>query len=134
MTGVQTCALPISYQKDQFAEAGIDKEFVQDNQSRDIIHPLGFYRSKTQHLIGLATALDEPPSNGWKPTAFIRWGTWHGFLSTEKIACTVVRSLYHTINSRVAEVHVGACHVSFCPVHHFAFFYFTAVHFVEQFP
>ncbi len=25
----------------------------------DIIHPLGFYRSKTQHLIGLATALDE---------------------------------------------------------------------------
>lgn len=28
-------------------------------QIEDIIHPLGFYRSKTQHLIGLATALDE---------------------------------------------------------------------------
>ena len=28
-------------------------------QVEDIIHPLGFYRSKTQHLIGLATALDE---------------------------------------------------------------------------
>ena len=25
-----------TYQKDQFAEAGIDKEFVQDNQSRSI--------------------------------------------------------------------------------------------------
>lgn len=28
-------------------------------QVEDIIHSLGFYRSKTQHLIGLATALDE---------------------------------------------------------------------------
>ena len=28
-------------------------------QVEDIIHPLGFYRSKTQHLIGLATALDQ---------------------------------------------------------------------------
>ena len=28
-------------------------------QGEDILHPLGFYRSKTQHLIGLATALDE---------------------------------------------------------------------------
>ncbi|MBT1164040.1 endonuclease III [Bifidobacterium felsineum] len=28
-------------------------------QVEEIIHPLGFYRSKTQHLIGLATALDE---------------------------------------------------------------------------
>ena len=26
-----------TYQKDQFAEAGIDKEFVQDNQSRSCI-------------------------------------------------------------------------------------------------
>ena len=48
-------------------------------------------------------------------------------------ACTVVRSLYHTINNRVAEVHVGACHVYFGTEHHFAFFYITAVHFVEQF-
>ena len=28
-------------------------------QVEDIIHPLGFYRSKTQHLLGLAAALDE---------------------------------------------------------------------------
>ena len=27
-----------TYQKDQFAEAGIDKEFVQDNQSLSLIH------------------------------------------------------------------------------------------------
>ena len=24
---------------------------------------------------------------GWKPTAFIRWGTWHGFQSMGKIVC-----------------------------------------------
>lgn len=29
------------------------------SQVEDIIHPLGFYRSKTQHLLGLAAALDE---------------------------------------------------------------------------
>ena len=31
-------------------------------------------------------SIDEPSSD-WKPTAFIRWGTWHGFPSTEKIVC-----------------------------------------------
>ena len=44
-----------TYQKDQFAEAGIDKEFVQDNQSRSTrglntarARPSGSSRSQTR--------------------------------------------------------------------------------------
>ncbi len=40
-----------TYQKDQFAEAGIDKEFVQDNQSRStrgVLRGLHFQKEHTQ--------------------------------------------------------------------------------------
>ena len=40
-----------TYQKDQFAEAGIDKEFVQDNQSRStrgVLRGLHFQKNHTQ--------------------------------------------------------------------------------------
>ena len=40
-----------TYQKDQFAEAGIDKEFVQDNQSRStrgVLRWLQFQKNHTQ--------------------------------------------------------------------------------------
>ena len=42
-----------TYQKDQFAEAGIDKEFVQDNQSRStrgVLRGLHFQKEHTRQV------------------------------------------------------------------------------------
>ena len=48
-----------TYQKDQFAEAGIDKEFVQDNQSRSTRGVLrGLHFQKNPHP-GQAGACDQ---------------------------------------------------------------------------
>ena len=46
---------------------------------------------------------------------------------------TVVRMLPDAIDNRVAEVHVGACHVNLGTEHHGAFFNLSGVHFLEQF-
>ena len=54
-------------------------------QVEDIIHPLGFYRSKTQHLIGLATALDER-FGGVVPR------TMESSTSTTRLPLTIVRT------------------------------------------
>lgn len=45
---------------------------------------------------------------------------------------TVVRMFHHAIDNRVAEVHVGTCHVNFGTEHHGAFFNLSGVHFLEQ--
>ncbi|NEG55295.1 endonuclease III [Bifidobacterium platyrrhinorum] len=42
----------------RFPEAA-DLAAANPQEVEDIIHPLGFYRSKTKHLLGLAVALDE---------------------------------------------------------------------------
>ena len=48
-------------------------------------------------------------------------------------ACAVVRVFYHTIDDRIAEVHIGISHVNLCTEHHSAFFDFTAIHLFEKF-
>ena len=40
--------------------------------------------------------------------------------------------LHDAIDNRVAEVHVGACHVNLGTEHHGAFFNLSGVHFLEQ--
>ena len=46
---------------------------------------------------------------------------------------TVVRMFHHAIDNRVAEVHVGTCHVNFGTEHHGAFFDLAAIHFLKKF-
>ena len=46
---------------------------------------------------------------------------------------TVVRSFYHTVDNRVAEVHVRVGHVNLGTQYHLAFFNFSGIHFLEQF-
>ena len=47
--------------------------------------------------------------------------------------CTMMRMLgYDSVHYRVAEVHVGGCHVDFRPQYHRAVRHFAAVHFFEQ--
>ena len=46
---------------------------------------------------------------------------------------TVVRMFHHAIDNRVAEVHVGTCHVNFGTEHHGAFLYLAGIHLLEQF-
>ena len=48
-------------------------------------------------------------------------------------ARTVVRMFHHTIDNRVAEVHVGACHVNLGTKHHGPFLNLAGVHLLKQF-
>jgi len=48
-------------------------------------------------------------------------------------ACTVMGRFYYAVDNRVAEVHIGACHIYFGTQHHLSFFYFSGVHLLEQF-
>ena len=48
------------------------------------------------------------------------------------IACTPVRHVQDTIHNRVAEVHVGACHVYLGTENHLARFYVATVHLAEK--
>ena len=45
---------------------------------------------------------------------------------------TVVRMFHHTIDNRVAEVHIRVCHVDFGTEHHSTFFDLATVHLAEQ--
>ena len=47
-------------------------------------------------------------------------------------ARAMVRMLHYTVDDRVAEVHVGACHVYLGAEHHGTFLNLAAVHFLEQ--
>ena len=49
-----------------------------------------------------------------------------------RVTRAVVRSLHHTVDNRVAEVHVRACHVNLGTEHHLAFLYLAGVHLLEQ--
>ena len=54
-----------TYQKDQFAEAGIDKEFVQDNQSRStrgVLRGLHFQKNHTQGKLVRVTGVKSTTS------------------------------------------------------------------------
>ena len=109
-----------TYQKDQFAEAGIDKEFVQDNQSRStrgVLRGLHFQKNHTQGKLVRVTrgevfdvAVDCRPNSAtfgkWvgvtlseenKKMFYIPEGFAHGFLvlSDEAEFCYKVTDFYH---------------------------------------
>ena len=98
-----------TYQKDQFAEAGIDKEFVQDNQSRStrgVLRGLHFQKNHTQGKLVRVTrgevfdvAVDCRPNSAtfgkWvgvtlseenKKMFYIPEGFAHGFLVLSDVA------------------------------------------------
>ena len=108
-----------TYQKDQFAEAGIDKEFVQDNQSRStrgVLRGLHFQKNHTQGKLVRVTkgevfdvAVDCRPHSAtfgkWvgvtlseenKKMFYIPEGFAHGFLvlSDEAEFCYKVTDFY----------------------------------------
>ena len=109
-----------TYQKDQFAEAGIDKEFVQDNQSRStrgVLRGLHFQKEHTQGKLVRVTkgevfdvAVDCRPHSAtfgkWvgvtlseenKKMFYIPEGFAHGFLvlSDEAEFCYKVNDFWH---------------------------------------
>ena len=109
-----------TYQKDQFAEAGIDKEFVQDNQSRStrgVLRGLHFQKNHTQGKLVRVTkgevydvAVDCRPHSAtfgkWvgvtlseenKKMFYIPEGFAHGFLvlSDEAEFCYKVSDFWH---------------------------------------
>ena len=109
-----------TYQKDQFAEAGIDKEFVQDNQSRStrgVLRGLHFQKNHTQGKLVRVTkgevydvAVDCRPHSAtfgkWvgvtlsednKKMFYIPEGFAHGFLVLSDIAefCYKTTDFYH---------------------------------------
>ena len=109
-----------TYQKDQFAEAGIDKEFVQDNQSRStrgVLRGLHFQKNHTQGKLVRVTkgevydvAVDCRPHSAtfgkWvgvtlseenKKMFYIPEGFAHGFLvlSDEAEFCYKVNDFWH---------------------------------------
>ena len=109
-----------TYQKDQFAEAGIDKEFVQDNQSRStrgVLRGLHFQKNHTQGKLVRVTkgevfdvAVDCRPHSAtfgkWvgvtlsednKKMFYIPEGFAHGFLVLSDVAefCYKVTDFYH---------------------------------------
>ena len=109
-----------TYQKDQFAEAGIDKEFVQDNQSRStrgVLRGLHFQKNHTQGKLVRVTrgevydvAVDCRPNSAtfgkWvgvtlseenKKMFYIPEGFAHGFLVLSDVAefCYKVTDFYH---------------------------------------
>ena len=47
-------------------------------------------------------------------------------------SCAVVRNLDDAIDDRIAEVHVGICHVQFGTQHHRTFYGFGGVHVLKQ--
>ena len=61
-------------------------------QVEDIIHPLGFYRSKTQHLIGLVTALDER-FGGVVPRTMDELTSLPGSAAKPRTSCSATRSI-----------------------------------------
>ena len=79
-----------TYQKDQFAEAGIDKEFVQDNQSRStrgVLRGLHFQKNHTQGKLVRVTkgeVYDVAEDN--KKMFYIPEGFAHGFLVLSDVA------------------------------------------------
>ena len=79
-----------TYQKDQFAEAGIDKEFVQDNQSRStrgVLRGLHFQKNHTQGKLVRVTrgeVFDLSEEN--KKMFYIPEGFAHGFLVLSDVA------------------------------------------------
>ena len=109
-----------TYQKDQFAEAGIDKEFVQDNQSRStrgVLRGLHFQKNHTQGKLVRVTrgevydvAVDCRPNSAtfgkWvgvtlseenKKMFYIPEGFAHGFLVLSDVAefCYKVTDFWH---------------------------------------
>ena len=109
-----------TYQKDQFAEAGIDKEFVQDNQSRStrgVLRGLHFQKEHTQGKLVRVTkgevfdvAVDCRPHSAtfgkWvgvtlseenKKMFYIPEGFAHGFLVLSDVAefCYKVTDFWH---------------------------------------
>ena len=109
-----------TYQKDQFAEAGIDKEFVQDNQSRStrgVLRGLHFQKNHTQGKLVRVTkgevfdvAVDCRPHSAtfgkWvgvtlsednKKMFYIPEGFAHGFLVLSDVAefCYKCTDFYH---------------------------------------
>ena len=48
-------------------------------------------------------------------------------------AGTVMRVFHHTINNRVAEVHIRVGHIDFGAKHHSALFNLSTIHFLEKF-
>ena len=109
-----------TYQKDQFAEAGIDKEFVQDNQSRStrgVLRGLHFQKNHTQGKLVRVTrgevydvAVDCRPNSAtfgkWvgvtlseenKKMFYIPEGFAHGFLVLSDVAefCYKCTDFYH---------------------------------------
>ena len=109
-----------TYQKDQFAEAGIDKEFVQDNQSRStrgVLRGLHFQKNHTQGKLVRVTkgevfdvAVDCRPHSAtfgkWvgvtlseenKKMFYIPEGFAHGFLVLSDVAefCYKVTDFWH---------------------------------------
>ena len=109
-----------TYQKDQFAAAGIDKEFVQDNQSRStrgVLRGLHFQKNHTQGKLVRVTkgevydvAVDCRPHSAtfgkWvgvtlseenKKMFYIPEGFAHGFLVLSDVAefCYKVTDFYH---------------------------------------
>ena len=110
-----------TYQKDQFAEAGIDKEFVQDNQSRStrgVLRGLHFQKNHTQGKLVRVTrgevydvAVDCRPNSAtfgkWvgvtlseenKKMFYIPEGFAHGFLVLSDVAefCYKCTDVYDT--------------------------------------
>ena len=73
-----------TYQKDQFAEAGIDKEFVQDNQSRStrgVLRGLHFQKNHTQGKLVRVTKGEDNKKMFYIPEGFA-----HGFLVLSDVA------------------------------------------------
>ena len=91
-----------TYQKDQFAEAGIDKEFVQDNQSRStrgVLRGLHFQKNHTQGKLVRVTkgevfdvAVDCRPHSA-------TFGKWVGVtLSEENKKMFYIPEALHTVS------------------------------------
>ena len=63
-----------TYQIDEFAAAGIDKPFVQDNQSRStkgVLRGLHFQTKHTQGKLVLVTAINPTPAGEGKTTTTV---------------------------------------------------------------
>ena len=109
-----------TYQKDQFAEAGIDKEFVQDNQSRStrgVLRGLHFQKNHTQgKLVRVVSGTVFDVAGDLRPGSdtYLRWhgevlsaenkkqflipaGFAHGFLVLSQRAefCYKVTDFFH---------------------------------------
>ena len=48
-------------------------------------------------------------------------------------SCTVVRNVDNAIDDRIAEVHVGICHIQFCTEHHTTLNGFWCIHLFKEF-